>query len=93
MSEDSVELLDRFRDGDDEAAHELFNRYVDRLVALARTRLSAQMKRRVEPEEVVQSAYRSFFRKAGEGKFTLDKSGRPLETVGDHYGHEGSGAG
>ena len=71
----SIELLQRFRDGDDLAAKELFDRYVQRLVSLARTRLSDRMKRRVEPEDVVQSAYRSFFRKAGEGQFTLGKSG------------------
>ena len=80
----SVKLLQRFRDGDDQAAEELFDRYVQRLVALARTRLSDRMKRRVEPEDVVQSVYRSFFRKAGEGHFTLGKSGdlwRLLATI------------
>ena len=71
----SVDLLRRFREGDELAAQQLFDRYVQRLVVLARTRLSDRMKRRVEPEDVVQSVYRSFFRKAGEGHFTLGKSG------------------
>ena len=73
--EESIELLRRWQGGDEQAAQQMFDRYVDRLVGLARTRLSDRMKRRVEPEDVVQSAYRSFFRKAGEGKFTLDKTG------------------
>ena len=73
--EDSVELLARWRDGDESAATQLFDRYVGRLVGLARTRLSEQMRRRVEPEDIVQSAYRSFFRKAGDEAYTLEKPG------------------
>lgn len=73
--EDSVELLARWKGGDESAATELFDRYVNRLVGLARSQLSDRMKRRVEPEDVVQSAYRSFFRKAGNDRYTLEKSG------------------
>ena len=73
--EDSVELLARWKEGDESAAAKLFDRYVGRLVRLARSRLSERMQRRVEPEDVVQSAYRSFFRKAGEDRYTLEKSG------------------
>ena len=73
--EDSVELLARWREGDESAATQLFERYVNRLVGLARSRLSERMKRRVEPEDVVQSAYRSFFRKASDEIYTLEKSG------------------
>ena len=73
--EDSVQLLARWKDGDEAAAGELFERYVNRLVGLARTKLSDRMQRRVEPEDVVQSAYRSFFRKAGDDRYTLEKSG------------------
>lgn len=73
--ENSVDLLARWKDGDESAATELFDRYVNRLVGLARSRLSERMKRRVEPEDIVQSAYRSFFRKAGDDRYTLEKSG------------------
>ena len=73
--EDSVNLLARWKDGDEAAAAALFDRYVNRLVGLARTKLSDRMQRRVEPEDVVQSAYRSFFRKAGEDRYTLEQSG------------------
>ena len=76
MSEDSsVDLLARWKNGDDTAADELFNRYVNRLIGLARSKLSDRMQRRVEPEDVVQSAYRSFFRKAGDDRYTLQNSG------------------
>lgn len=72
--EHSINLLQRWRDGDETAATEIFERYVNRLCALARTRLSNRMQRRVEAEDVVQSAYRSFFRRAGE-HYTLEKHG------------------
>ena len=72
MSDDeSLELLGRFHDGDEEAATELFNRYVGRLLALANSRLSAAMRRRVEPEDIVQSAYRSFFRHAEQDRYQI----------------------
>ena len=69
--EDSVRLLQELKDGNQEAAQVLFDRYVDRLVALARSRLSTRMRRRVEPEDIVQSVCRSFFRHAQEGAYTL----------------------
>ncbi|MEM6470946.1 MAG: ECF-type sigma factor [Planctomycetota bacterium] len=73
--ETSIELVKRWKNGDDEAAAKLFDRYVNQLCGLARNRLSERMKRRVEPEDIVQSAYRSFFRKAGEDRYTISRSG------------------
>ncbi len=72
--EQSIILLNRWRAGDQSAATEIFERYVNRLCGLARKRLSDRMQRRVEAEDVVQSAYRSFFRRAGES-YTLEKQG------------------
>ena len=72
---ESVELLKRYRDGDEQAASEIFDRYVVRLMGLARNRLSAKLARRIDPEDVVQSAYRSFFRAAGEGGFEIQNNG------------------
>ena len=37
--------------------------------------LSDRMRRRVEPEDVAQSVYRSFFRKAEDDRYVLEKSG------------------
>ena len=73
--ETSVELLERWKNGDHTAAELLFDRYVNQLCALARNRLSERMKRRVEPEDIVQSAYRSFFRNAENERYTLNNSG------------------
>lgn len=71
---DASRLLNRFRAGERDAAAELFNRYVARLVGLASSRLSRGMRRRVDPEDVVQSAYRSFFVHAAEGDYQIGES-------------------
>src|SRR5262245_34099594 len=68
-------LLDRWRAGDQQAAAELFRRYADRLIALARSRLSRKLAQRVDPEDVVQSAYRSFFADTRAGRYALERGG------------------
>ena len=65
----SKTLLDRIQSGDELAAEELLKQFADRLVALARSRLSRKLSRRVDPEDVVQSACRSFFRHAYSGRY------------------------
>jgi RNA polymerase sigma-70 factor (ECF subfamily) len=68
-------LLARWRQGDQQAASELFRRYADRLVALAKSRLSRKMAQRVDPEDVVQSVYRTFFADSREGRYELERGG------------------
>jgi RNA polymerase sigma-70 factor (ECF subfamily) len=75
MEVPSVELMARWRNGDQQAAGELFGRYAERLLALARSRLAAWLSRHVDPEDVVQSAYRSFFTGARAGRYALGRSG------------------
>jgi RNA polymerase sigma-70 factor (ECF subfamily) len=64
-------LPDGWRAGDEDAARKLVDRYLDRLVALARRRLSQRLASRVDPEDVVQSVFRTFFCHAREGKFQI----------------------
>jgi RNA polymerase sigma factor (sigma-70 family) len=71
----SADLVERCRGHDDAAAEALFARYAERLVRLARSRLSRSLASRVDAEDVVQSAYRSFFRLAGEGEVVVRQSG------------------
>jgi RNA polymerase sigma factor (sigma-70 family) len=71
----SSDLLARWQAGDQLAAEELFRRYVGRLVALARSRLSEKLAPRIDPEDVVQSAYRSFFAHAREGEYDVRRGG------------------
>ncbi len=71
----SLILLERFRNGDDVAANELFERYFERLTALARSRLSPRLARRTDPEDIVLSVYRSFFIAARNGRYSFARGG------------------
>jgi RNA polymerase sigma-70 factor (ECF subfamily) len=87
MDESSGDLMARWRQGDQQAAAALFARYVDRLVLLARSRMSSKVSRHLDPEDVVHSAYRTFFADAGKGRFELHRGGdlwRLLVTITLH---------
>jgi RNA polymerase sigma-70 factor (ECF subfamily) len=73
MSEqDSFEgLMDRLRRGDDDAASEIFNRFARRLIGLARSRLNERLRQKMDPEDVMQSVFKSFFRVQADGKLDL----------------------
>ena len=71
----SEQLLIRVRQGDEGASQEVFERYLARLTALARSRLTPRLARRTDPEDIVLSAYRSFFVGAKDGRFVLQRSG------------------
>lgn len=58
----SLDLIERWRNGDAQAAVEIVHLYTKRLLALVRSRLSTKLAGRVDPEDVLQSAFRSFFR-------------------------------
>jgi RNA polymerase sigma-70 factor (ECF subfamily) len=75
VADRSGALVTRWRAGDQQAAAELFHRYASRLVALARSRLSDKLAGRVDPEDVVQSVYRSFFADTREGRYELERGG------------------
>ena len=66
-----ADLMTRLRAGDEPAAAELFHRFADRLIALARARLDQRLRPKIDPEDVLQSVYRSFFRRHTQGQFEL----------------------
>src|SRR4051794_41872995 len=74
-------LMDRLRSGEDAAAREVFERFVGRLVALARSRFNRLLARKVDPEDVVQSAFKSFFVRHREGKLDVGDNGGLWEPV------------
>ena len=55
--------------GDQQAAQKLWEAYWPRLVGLARRKLSGTNYRTFDEEDVVQSAMRSFYQRAEQGKF------------------------
>lgn len=77
MTEDEEwdELLQGLRQGDEAACSQFWQRYGPLLEAVARKQLSARVQRRVGPDDVVQSACRTFFRRVSEGQFELSDAG------------------
>jgi RNA polymerase sigma-70 factor (ECF subfamily) len=72
-SSEEENLLDLLRAGDEGAARRLFDTYANRLMNLARLRLSQRMARRIDPEDVVQSVFRTFFSRVRDGRFALEE--------------------
>jgi RNA polymerase sigma-70 factor (ECF subfamily) len=68
---DDKSLLDGCRAGSETAARELFDRYVERLMLLARRRIGSRMAARIDPEDVVQSVFRTFFCRLKEDRFQI----------------------
>ena len=58
------ELLRQFRDGDEEAAAQLYERYARRLLRLSEGKHANDLSGRFDPDDIVQSVFRSFFRRA-----------------------------
>lgn len=72
---DSTVLVQRCRGGDQDASREVFDRYVARLISMVDRRMSGRLARRVDAEDIVQSAFRSFFVGVEKEKFHIDESG------------------
>ena len=66
------DLMARLRGGDDEAPARVFHRFVPRLVALARGHLGGRLRPKVDPEDVAQSVFRSFFARQADGQWVLE---------------------
>jgi RNA polymerase sigma-70 factor (ECF subfamily) len=64
-------LMDRLRGGDQRAAQDVFQQFAQRLVGLARSRIDERYRRKVEPEDVVQSAFNSFFQRHAKDQYEL----------------------
>jgi RNA polymerase sigma-70 factor (ECF subfamily) len=71
MSNSFALFLTRLQSGDDAAAEELFRRFTHQLVSLALRHIHAGLRHKVEAEDVVQSAYKSFFVRYGAGNLDI----------------------
>jgi RNA polymerase sigma factor (sigma-70 family) len=58
----------------DESSRALFEQFSRRLIGLARCHLDARLANKVDPEDVVQSAYKSFFLRYGDQTLTTHGS-------------------
>lgn len=66
-----ADLLRLLQAGESSAAVEIYERYAQRLLRLANKNSSEQLAVRVAPEDIVQSVFRTFFRRATEGHYEL----------------------
>jgi RNA polymerase sigma-70 factor (ECF subfamily) len=65
---------ERLRSGDPRTAEEIFERFAVRLARLAQQNLSRRLAGRLDGEDVVQSAFRTFFRRGAADGFRIDSS-------------------
>jgi len=68
-------LHERIVAGSSTAAGEAFRKYYEQLWWLVKQQMSPQLRRREEPDDVLQSAFRSFFRGIVEKGYRIDHSG------------------
>lgn len=64
-------LLARLKRGRDDAATAFYMRYAERLRKLAANQMQNHLASRVDPEDIVQSVFRTFFRRAELGQYDL----------------------
>lgn len=70
---DDRDLISEFKAGSESAARELFDKYCERLMKLARRRIGHRMASRIDPEDVLQSAFRTFFNRVRNDEFTFEQ--------------------
>lgn len=66
------ELLARLKAGDQDAGAEIVNRFMRRLIGLARKKLDGKVLRKIDPEDVVQSVFRSYFVRQMADEFKVE---------------------
>ena len=70
----SSELHDRANRATDSVAWDLNERFRQRLCALVTREMNAIYRRRIEPEEVVQSAFATYFRRMQNGEYVFENT-------------------
>jgi RNA polymerase sigma-70 factor (ECF subfamily) len=68
-------LLRRLVEGDQAAAAEVFQRHATELLTAARKRISIVLNSRVDADDIVQSTFKSFFRRANRGGYAAPRAG------------------
>jgi RNA polymerase sigma-70 factor (ECF subfamily) len=71
MSNSFAEFLARLHNRDDSAAQELFGRFAHQLIGLTLRHIDAGLRHKVDPEDVVQSTFKSFFSRYDSGNLNV----------------------
>ena len=64
-------LVGKYREGDQNAATQLYFRYARRLTALVKSRCSADLARVAGVEDIVQSVFKTLFQRIGKGYYDI----------------------
>jgi RNA polymerase sigma-70 factor, ECF subfamily len=64
-------LIRQFRKGEDDAATRLYLRYAERLRSLTEAKASGDLAGRFDADDVVQSVFRTFFRRVSAGEYDV----------------------
>jgi len=65
------DLLEAFRSGQMDASTRLYLKYADRLIGMTARKSSAELAAKVDPEDIVQSVFRTFFRRVEKGQYDV----------------------
>lgn len=74
-SRGGANLAHRLSNGSESAAGELDRLFRERLCLLVEREMNLRYRRREDPEDVVQSVFRTFFRRAGQGQYEWNHDG------------------
>ncbi|MEM9412786.1 MAG: ECF-type sigma factor [Planctomycetota bacterium] len=72
QADDLASILKSAQLGDQVAESAVHQRFVARLVRLASSRINQRFRAKIEPEEIVQSVFVSFFRRQKQGDFQFE---------------------
>ena len=67
--------LDRFLAGDEAAAFQVYERYQQRLLALANRKIGPHLRPKVEPESIAETVFRSVLMGVADGKYCVPEGG------------------
>lgn len=67
-------LLRRYKSGNSDAATALYVRYANRLQQIAHSQTDPRLSLHVDPEGIVQSVFRTFFRRVSDGHYDVIES-------------------
>jgi RNA polymerase sigma-70 factor (ECF subfamily) len=68
-------LVARLRSGEDQAATEFYERYVKRVFGLVHQQMADHLRASIQPEDIVQSVFKSVFRGLTNGDYNAPQSG------------------
>lgn len=76
MHETVEQLLARCKTGDQQAAKQLFSQYSTQLLALAEQQIGKDLCQRMDPDDITQTVFRTFFRRNKAGEISIDHESR-----------------